>query len=196
MRNSQRFLIIFSASMILMGLALGAYAWRDFQKVAILVEWSTASELSTVGFNIYRSENKDGPYEKVNQALIPASTDPLGGGDYSFRDTSVTAGNTYFYQLEDVDASGSQERYGPIQVVAQRGGVVELVLASGLILVSVFSLYNSLPRRRTAPHQTPEIVAETNAEQTEAQKPAAAIESERLEDTSSPPSSMAKQDLG
>ena len=182
--------------MILMGLALGAYAWRDFQKVAILVEWSTASELSTVGFNVYRSESKDGPYEKVNQALIPASTDPLGGGDYSFRDTTVTAGNTYFYQLEDVDASGSQERYGPIQVIAQRGGVVELVLAGGLILVSAFSLYNSLPRRKTAPDQTPESEAETISEQTEAQKPAAAIENERLEDTPSPPSSMAKQDLG
>lgn len=146
--------------MILVGIALGAYAWRDFQQVAILVEWSTASELSTVGFNIYRSTTKEGEYKKVNQTLIPASTDPLGGGDYSYRDTTVAAGATYFYQLEDVDSSGASERYGPIQVVARRGGQIELLLAGGLILVSLFSLYNSLPRRRPVPEPMPELMME------------------------------------
>lgn len=196
MKNSQRFLVLFSALMIVIGLALGVYAWRDFQKVAILVEWSTASELSTVGFNIYRSENKDGPYAKVNQALIPASTDPLGGGDYSYRDTTVTAGITYFYQLEDVDSNGNNEKYGPIQVVAQRAGVLELALAGGLVLVSTFSLYNSLPRKRRASEALPDtqiISPETDAvtDQT-----VSAVEASRGESASGSPGSIAQHDLG
>jgi hypothetical protein len=196
MKTPQRFLIIFSALMIIIGLSLGVYAWRDFQKVAILVEWSTASELSTVGFNIYRSESKDGPYEKVNQALIPASTDPLGGGDYSYRDTTVTAGTTYFYQLEDVDSSGSNEKYGPIQVVAQRGGVLELVLAGGLILVSAFSLYNSLPRKRRATETIADALVIEPEPEGEIEKAASATEVSRSEGAPGSPGSMAKQDLG
>jgi hypothetical protein len=197
MKNPPRFLMIFSALMIIVGFTLGVYAWRDFQKVAIVVEWSTASELSTVGFNIYRSESKDGPYQKINQELIPASTDPLGGGDYSYRDTTVTAGTTYFYQLEDVDSSGSNERYGPIQVVAQRSGVLELVLAGGLILVSTFSFYTSLPRKRKADvtELIPAPMIADAAVEGEIGEPGE-TDKERSEGASGAPGSMAKQDLG
>lgn len=149
MSRTQQILAIFSVLMIAAGIVLGAYAWQEYRQVAILVEWSTASELSTVGFNLYRSDERDGRYEKVNSALIPASPDPLAGGDYSYRDTSVAANDTYFYMLEDVDSSGAAERYGPIEVKAQRGGQIELALSGGLVLVSIFSLVNSLPPRRS-----------------------------------------------
>ncbi|NIN65277.1 MAG: hypothetical protein GTO63_11385, partial [Anaerolineae bacterium] len=46
----------------------------------VIVEWTTESEIDLAGFNLYRSERPDGPYVKVNEALIPASPDPLTGG--------------------------------------------------------------------------------------------------------------------
>ncbi len=84
-----------------------------------MIEWTTETEVGTVGFNLYRSESPDGPYERVNKELIPASGDPLVGGRYVFTDTDVIAGRTYYYQLEDVEATGATTRHGPVAVKAQ-----------------------------------------------------------------------------
>jgi hypothetical protein len=88
----------------------------------VLVEWTTESEVDTAGFNLYRSENPDGPYVKVNAALIPGSSDPILGGKYVYTDTNVVAGHTYYYKLEDVELDGTTTMHGPIEVVAQASG--------------------------------------------------------------------------
>jgi hypothetical protein len=84
----------------------------------VIVEWTTASEVNTSGFNLYRSEQADGPYVKINTHLIPAATDPLVGGKYSYQDAAVTSGRTYSYQLEDVELDGTSTRHGPMVVTA------------------------------------------------------------------------------
>jgi hypothetical protein len=84
----------------------------------VLLEWTTASEVNTAGFNLYRSENKEGPFAKVNNQIIPASIDPVLGGKYQYEDSGVTAGHTYYYQLEDVEYSGATTRHGPIVATA------------------------------------------------------------------------------
>ena len=45
--------------------------WIKKKVATISVEWSTASEIGTAGFNLYRSFSVEGPYEKVNEYLIP-----------------------------------------------------------------------------------------------------------------------------
>lgn len=85
----------------------------------VVVEWTTESEVDTAGFNLYRSERLDGPYVKVNAALIPGSSDPLLGGKYVYTDTNVVAGHTYYYKLEDVELDGTTTLHGPIEVVAE-----------------------------------------------------------------------------
>jgi hypothetical protein len=87
----------------------------------VVVEWTTASEINTSGFNLYRSERAEGPYVKINAQVIPASTDPLVGGQYRFEDVTVTAGQTYYYELEDVELDGASTRHGPIVVTASGG---------------------------------------------------------------------------
>ncbi len=81
-----------------------------------VLDWTTASELNTAGFNLYRSENANGPFIKINAQLIPASPDPLTGGKYEYLDKDVVAGHTYYYQLEDVEVSGASARH-PSQAV-------------------------------------------------------------------------------
>ena len=85
----------------------------------VVVEWTTESEVDMAGFNLYRSESPDGPYLKVNPALIPGSSDPLLGGKYVYTDTNVVAGRTYYYKLEDVELDGATTLHGPIEVMAE-----------------------------------------------------------------------------
>lgn len=88
-------------------------AWAD--GAAIRVEWETASELDTLGFNLYRAESADGPWTQLNDALIPAQMpgSPVGAV-YQVVDESVQPGITYFYWLEDVDLYGVTSLHGPI----------------------------------------------------------------------------------
>lgn len=119
----------------------GVFAWRDMRQAVVVVEWKTASELDTAGFNLYRSDSPDGAFERVNEALIPASIDPLTGGSYSYEDQNALPETVYYYQLEEVQTDGSSSRYGPIEVKAVSGGGLQLALAGLLGLVGGFSLY-------------------------------------------------------
>lgn len=104
----------------------------------VTVEWSTASELNTAGFNLYRGETQDGPFTRINAELIPASPDPLIGGSYVFTDTAVVAGRTYYYQLEDVETSGAATVQGVVEVKADGGldpALLIALVAVGVVLI-------------------------------------------------------------
>jgi len=131
--TTHRIAWLICALLALAGLAVGYRAYTGRAAASVVVEWSTASELDTAGFNLYRSDRPDGPFARINQDLIPASPDPLVGGSYSFTDTDVVAGHTYYYQLEDVETSGTTTRHGPIEVRAEAGARTEALLAAGLI---------------------------------------------------------------
>src|SRR5208337_3481843 len=55
--------------------------------------WSPSSSFYS-GFNIYRGSQSSGPYAKVNSSLIPTA---------SYTDSSVVAGDTYYYVATEVD---------------------------------------------------------------------------------------------
>ncbi len=76
--------------------------------------WSTGTEINTAGFNIYRSDNADGPYARINSQII-ATADKLAGAQYRYEDTTVQPGKTYYYQLEDVELNGTITRHDPIK---------------------------------------------------------------------------------
>ena len=118
-------------------LALGALVFATLalatgNSTEILVEWSTASELDTIGYNLYRADSAAAPYSKINSALIPASPDPQTGGNYSFSDKDVIAGTVYFYELEAVSSDGQTERHGPIVAEAQSSSPATWILAIAL----------------------------------------------------------------
>ena len=80
----------------------------------ILVEWETAIEIDTLGFNVWRSETRDSGYVRVNDTLIPsASPGSVWGSAYSYVDSDVTPGTTY-YKLEELEVSGGRNWYGPV----------------------------------------------------------------------------------
>jgi hypothetical protein len=124
------------------------------EPATVIVEWATESEVNLAGFNLYRSEDPEGPYVKLNEVLIPASPDPLAGGRYLYTDTTAIAGVDYYYRLEDVELDGSGTMYGPIEVVASAdanpkgfdiGGLVAIVLSAAVMGITALVL---VQRRR------------------------------------------------
>ena len=119
-----------------------------FGAATVTVEWSTASELNTAGFNLYRGETPDGPFTRINRELIPASPDPLIGGTYIFTDTAVVAGRTYYYQLEDVETSGTASVQGVVEVTADGGLDPALLIALTAVIVILIGTSVVLQRKR------------------------------------------------
>lgn len=108
----------------------------------VRVEWRTETEMNTAGFNLFRGESPDGPFDvKVNEQLIPPSTDPLTGKAYSYIDGSAQPGVTYYYELQEIEKSGQVNSYGPISVRA--GGLawwhVPTLLLLGAVVLFVWA---------------------------------------------------------
>ncbi len=81
------------------------------------LEWQTGSELSNLGFHLYRGPSADGPWTRLTSSLIPGlGSSPLGQA-YSWQDTGLRNGVRYYYQLEDVDTASRSTFHGPVSTV-------------------------------------------------------------------------------
>ena len=81
----------------------------------VKLSWETATETDNLGFNLYRSDSLTSDKVQLNDTLIPPNVPPGSpfGATYEFVDTGATAFQTYFYWLEDIDASGEITLHGP-----------------------------------------------------------------------------------
>ena len=68
---------------------------------SVSLSW-TASTSTVVGYNVYRSATSGGPYAKINSSLDSSD---------SYADSSVQAGQTYYYVATAVDSSGTDSAY-------------------------------------------------------------------------------------
>jgi len=71
------------------------------QQHSVDLEWS-ASSSTVAGYNIYRGTKTGGPYSKLNSSL---------DGGLSYTDTSVQAGQTYFYTTTAVTSDGTESSH-------------------------------------------------------------------------------------
>jgi hypothetical protein len=90
--------------------------------VGVVVKWRTESELNNLGFDIYRSENPDGKFVKVNPAYIKGAGTDSTPHDYKFVDESAVVGKTYYYYIESISFSGERERSHIIKVIIDASG--------------------------------------------------------------------------
>ncbi len=81
---------------------------------AVDLSWTTASELNNLGFHLYRSESSELPYTRITSSLIPGLGSSPTGQTYSYVDSGLVNGRTYFYKLEDVETTGRTELHGPV----------------------------------------------------------------------------------
>ena len=74
-----------------------------------VITWQTESELENAGFNILRSETKNGTFTVVNPKLIPGAGTTAERNTYQYVDTGTKPGQHYYYQLEDVSFNGIRQ---------------------------------------------------------------------------------------
>ena len=129
------------------------------QKPESIITWSTESEVDTAGFHVYRANQEDGPYEKVTKNLIESKGDPFTGGEYEFRDLNVKAGQTYFYQLEELETTGNFIRLPDTVRFDPRDGIYGFIdhinwnVLSVLLLVLFAVWLWPQPAQKTLTHQ-------------------------------------------
>jgi hypothetical protein len=119
----------------------------------VRVEWATETELNTAGFDLYRSESPDGPFDvKVNDRMIAPSNDPLTGGKYQYVDKTAAPGVTYYYELREIEKGGAVNKYGPISVQAGKLEwwqiAIFVALAAAAVVLWVFGGRKNANRAR------------------------------------------------
>lgn len=92
-----------------------SFTARSNGKGDVILDWETATEIDTAGFNLYRARLKNGYYYKINESLIPARGNSTTGAHYRYVDTPQVDGR-YHYFLEDVDSQGKGTKHGPKKV--------------------------------------------------------------------------------
>jgi hypothetical protein len=79
----------------------------------VQLNWQTGAEIDTAAFRLWRRDGAQGDYAP-NNSLFPAKGGPSRGAKYSYKDTQVIKGHTYYYKLEDIARTGSDTFHGPV----------------------------------------------------------------------------------
>ncbi|MXV77320.1 hypothetical protein F4X73_15020 [Candidatus Poribacteria bacterium] len=72
----------------------------------VTIQWTTESELDNAGFNILRSDTRDGEFTQVNEQMIQGKGTTAERNTYKWVDTTAKPGAVYYYQIEDVSFAG------------------------------------------------------------------------------------------
>lgn len=95
-------------------ITLASFTAEPAGMASVRLNWETAVEIDSAGFNLHRAIAADGPYTRLNPLLI-AATGAGGGASYSYIDTPPGP-RVYFYKLEEVDVYGESTFYDPVSV--------------------------------------------------------------------------------
>lgn len=83
------------------------------QRIANTPKWSTASELENFGFDVYRGDSEEGPFERLTESPILGAGTSDEPHQYSFRDDSIDPCKDYWYYVEAISTSGAREKFTP-----------------------------------------------------------------------------------
>jgi fibronectin type 3 domain-containing protein len=64
--------------------------------------WTASTSTGVTGYNVYRGNASGGPYTVLNSSLV---------GSLTYTDSTVQAGQTYFYVVTAVDSTGAESTY-------------------------------------------------------------------------------------
>ena len=81
----------------------------------IILNWVTESELDNAGFNILRSQSKQGPFVKVNPKLIQGAGTTGKRSSYTWTDTTAKPDVAYYYRIEDLSFSGFRNQLATVR---------------------------------------------------------------------------------
>ena len=82
---------------------------RNKDTGAVVITWSTQSELNNAGFFIKRSQRRDGEFKVINAAMIAGAGTTSEKQFYTYQDTTAQANVVYYYQIKDVSLDGNRQ---------------------------------------------------------------------------------------
>ena len=82
---------------------------RDKETGAVVITWSTQSELNNAGFFIKRAQQRDGQFKVINATMVPGAGTTSEKQFYTFTDTTAQPNVVYYYQIEDVSLDGQRQ---------------------------------------------------------------------------------------
>ena len=82
---------------------------RDKVTGAVVITWSTQSELNNAGFFIKRSQQRDGEFKVINATMIAGAGTISEKQFYTYNDTTAQPNVVYYYQIEDVSLDGNRQ---------------------------------------------------------------------------------------
>ncbi len=96
------------------------------ESLANTLKWSTASEVDNFGYDVYRSESEEGPFERITEDPIPGAGTTDEPSRYEFADSAIDPSRDYYYYVESIALDGTREIFTPvIRAKAKRPVVVE-----------------------------------------------------------------------
>ena len=90
--------------------------WARRAETGVVIKWTTESELDNAGFNILRSETKDGEFKIVNPQLIQGAGTTSERHDYTWKDTTVKPNVVYYYRIEDISHAGVRKQLATVRL--------------------------------------------------------------------------------
>ena len=75
----------------------------------VVIRWITESEMNNAGFNILRSEKRNGEFTQVNTKLIAGQGTTSEKTTYEWKDTFAKPNVVYYYQIECVSVDGTRQ---------------------------------------------------------------------------------------
>ena len=76
---------------------------------AVVITWSTQSELNNAGFFIKRSQQRDGEFKVINATMVAGAGTSSEKQFYTYTDTTAQPNVVYYYQIEDVSLDGNRQ---------------------------------------------------------------------------------------
>lgn len=78
------------------------------------IKWTTASEVDNFGFDVFRGDGPDGPFERINVETIEGAGTVDEPQSYRFVDDTIDPRRTYYYYVESIAMDGVRERFTPV----------------------------------------------------------------------------------
>ncbi|HXK60753.1 MAG TPA: C25 family cysteine peptidase, partial [Acidobacteriota bacterium] len=81
----------------------------------VVLEWETAMEFETAGFQVLRATGPDAAPTPINTVLVPAMYESINGGIYRLADHGASAEGVHTYWLKELERAGAVRIYGPFR---------------------------------------------------------------------------------
>lgn len=84
------------------------------EPVVNTLKWTTASEVDNFGFDIYRSLDEDGPFDRITNEPLPGAGTIDEPQEYVFVDSEIDPTKDYYYYIESISLGGVREKFSPV----------------------------------------------------------------------------------